>query len=1673
MSTTTERDRITIAPADLDRIREIYESGLYLQAFEESKAWGPLETWEGTPALILAGRLAMNLGGPKLAERLHTRAWRLGRNDFDACFYRALSILGKKGPYATWRFLKRSGPFEGISDSSRADWSALHGIVLGYFRDFDRAWAWMDRAEATAPGSAWIHLERSRLLGMEDRYEESLAAAEHALTLRPWYRPAVQSVVHCLQLLDRDHEAIDRLMEAGERIESPAIFAQLGALQFENDRFEEARRSYDRCAELSPLQEDDGRKWLAGRRSDCAYGCGDVESTIRYAKETDEPFFKALAERLEANAHATRRVVLDVGFVRQHHHTCAPATLAAISRFWGIPADQHEVAEAICYDGTPDHRERTWAGDNGWFAREFTVTWDSIVALIDRKIPFTLTTVDPLSAHLQAVIGYDERRRTLIVRDPTEPYSVEAFADAFLERYRSSGPRGMLLIPKAQADRIDGVELPDATLYDLHHEVQCELLKHDRIRAFAAYERLLERCPGHRLTFQAARQIAAYDTDTPAYLAAIEGLIALFPEDTNYRFSQLGCLGELARTDERLGILQTLCDDPKSDPYFRRLYAEELLPDDRERARVYRLVRQAMRARPLDATSYSILAELAWNRQERDEALELYRFATALDDKNEGFARSHFMAARHLRREQETLEMLRQRFRRFGTRSSYPARTLYWALSQLDREAEGFRILDEAVALRPDDSDLQLFLADSLGNQGEFERAEACLASVEGKCRRAAWLRTAATLFLWQGKRIEALQLWREVLEIEPDALDANRNMARLLAETENQAAAIEHLARACDRFPHNVALHQSLIQRLRDESPIKSEEAARRLLASRPTNAWTRRELALILGEQGRYEEALAEVEVARQLDPSSSTAASVRGQVLTYANRTTEADAAFREAIRLSVDNELAIARLINGQASPNGRREAIRFIEEELGRQVIFGDGLIAFARHARNILSSDELLATLEKAWEARPDLWHAWAALIRHRLERKELDEALDLANRAVERFPLLPVLWADLASVHEARGDGDQVIEALNRSLRISPGWGMAARQLASAYESRQDFETSKAVIERSLAHAPLDPLNHGFLADALWSLNDRKAALDRIRHAIRLDPEYDWAWSALRRWSHQMGQPESVAELARELTQIRGGDSCSWMKLAENLEADSDRDERLEALQRVIDLEPRRASAYDLRAELLADAGRLDEAESACNPPAWDGDPPCFLRGRAAWVEFRRGNYPSAIEKMQSVLEQDPDYYWGWLRLSEWLCDTSTPEAYLQAAENLIRLAPNDTVANAYIGEARLKTGDRRGAKAGFRAAFDLNPSYGFAGMNLFDLEMEDEAWDAAEAVLEALKEHVGGDFVLAREIRLAMEQNRISVATEALTQLCVSTLSEGDWPLRAADKAFRKAGWSKGAEAVYSGALDLPDVNPLVGRFWVEHWTERKHWKTAKRLDSLAGRGELGGQILAAYLNFLGNAKWERRILACLRRYEQAIRANTHAWGTVGYALTSVHKYDETIAWMSDWDDREGLQPWMLMNLVIALRNQTLDAVANFMSQKALELPSDYSSHYHSLWLAFDEVLDGHADRAAARLEAFDTESFDVTNLFLHDLTTLLIQRAEAIEAGDLQVRAMTWKHINKLCARYTIPSEDHGAVSNAVRRAIAHAADQEGGFRGFVWRHFGAKTPRRKSR
>src|SRR5215470_895151 len=79
--------------AEQQAILERFEAGKFLEAQALARAYAPLQAWTGTTARVLAGRLAGNLGGARLAHALHLRAVRLDPSSPIARYYAARALL--------------------------------------------------------------------------------------------------------------------------------------------------------------------------------------------------------------------------------------------------------------------------------------------------------------------------------------------------------------------------------------------------------------------------------------------------------------------------------------------------------------------------------------------------------------------------------------------------------------------------------------------------------------------------------------------------------------------------------------------------------------------------------------------------------------------------------------------------------------------------------------------------------------------------------------------------------------------------------------------------------------------------------------------------------------------------------------------------------------------------------------------------------------------------------------------------------------------------------------------------------------------------------------------------------------------------------------------------------------------------------------------------------------------------------------------------------------------------------------------------------------------------------------------------------------------------------------------------------------------------------------------
>jgi tetratricopeptide (TPR) repeat protein len=1623
----------------LDRVAALYDQSRFVAAYNSGKPLGPLQSWPDDGRL-LAARLAWQIGLPRLGAAIVYREYRRHARHPHLLFCYVLTLAEHRGPLFA---LEAFDEQRGILSQDPNIWPAALGFLAwlhALFRDYSSAHALIRDSLALRPEDSWLYVMSACIHKQEDRLNAALEDARQAHALDPASPSVLQCLADVLLLHNLDDEAA-AVLEAGlERCESVDLAFQLAAVENERGRFDDADHTLDRAAALAPLVDRSLALRFAMWRCDVQCRLGNRAAALRSAEQAAKvPFYASLARRLTAGTPDPRRVILPVGFIRQHHMTCAPATLASISRFWARPAEHLDIVEAICYDGTPQHSQRRWASEEGWIAREFTVDWNAARALLDAGFPFTLARTFPGAAHLVAVIGYDALRGTLLIRDPGQRTCAEVDAEIFCAAQAPHGPRGMVLAPESKAHALAAISLPDSELYDLHHRVQDALVHHRRDEAEAAVAAMDALAPDHRLAISVRMSLAFYDRDEEMSLAMVERMLGKYPDDPDLQLTKARSLGVIAPRERQVEYLRERADASGAAPLVQLRLVSALIHDARELPAAERRLRRILRQLRVDGEALHTLAVLAWMRGDRENALRYYRFAATADEFNEVYARDYFDAARALRHEEDALRLLQSRVSRLGTRSGQPVMTLVVCLEELERSGEARCALGAALASRPEDGELLLFGAEALGRRAQPAEAAEMLNRARGRTREARWQRAAGNLALMRGDLDEAAVHWRAALADEPLDLDAQGSLAQILNAREGREAALRHLRALVERFPHHHGVHILYVSWL-DQAPLDEREAAvRQLLAVNPVDAWARRELALVLAREKRFDEALAELAAAERYDPEAVANFCVMGDLMTRRGELAPAREAFRNAIRRSVDAEYALRGLLSACPSAEERTEEIRFIEGELVRQVTYGDGLIGLQELAQDTLEPEALLTRLREAHSARPDLWHAWVALVRQLSQMDLLDEAAALADQTITKFPLLPRAHAERANVLRLRGDRAGERDALEEAVRLAPGWPIAARALAENLEAEGLYEKSREVLARGLRHCAADPFLHGYLADVEWRLGRREEAVASLRAALELEPDYAWAWARLGEWSAELGQtgPEG---LAVELVNRRPGEARCW--LARSRVA-ADPAARMEAVERAIALEPFNIRARTLQLDYLIEQGDLPRIRAALAHTPWGDEAPAELRLREAECLAGAGHFHEAVAVVERILEHEPRFRQGWQRLVQWRHDLADDHGSLAAAQRLHSLAPNAPVALGFLAEALRRVEPQAEVRPQLRRALALWPGYGYAAFTLFDENVRLNDLDEAARVLAILRCHHPGPYTAAREVTLACKRGDRVSAEDAWRAICRLSQIE-QWLIEHAAKEYSAAGWDVRFQAAFNEALLRADSNPALGDCWIKWRMDGVRDPEDPELARVFANSVMGRSAAQTYLRILGKRGHPWEVLHAINCHGASFASDPGTMGEAACALARVNQWTEIVRWFGDWRSRDDFPAWALANLSAAFDALGDERTGEEVARKALAAPKDHSTDGHSVRAAFGAASAGACAQAKELLAAVDEDNLSPYERFVIRTARALLIAADA-GTGDLEAR---YRQARSSLARAVVFAPDY-RNNRFLKRAFSRAA------------------------
>ncbi len=465
----------------------------------------------------------------------------------------------------------------------------------------------------------------------------------------------------------RARRALIEVLSAEKRWEEvAAVYEEIGRISPRSDY-----ALYDRLSRATAL-------YRAGKLDDAVAGLERIVSEADDARDGQVADARALLGKLtrEGAKDLPRHRLYAFPSVAQLRNHCGPASCELYMRFFGLRADQVEIAREIKFpnSGTPVYRMRTYLEHAGFHTRRIEAELPMLRALIDHKIPIILEEDYSTSRHVAVAIGYDDVREVLEVQDPMThsvretPYEelarIQAFSNAgALVGVPKDKPELMKALDEAGAKDCEYIALADKAwaAYDEKKFDEGDALIEQSLAIRRDYElswiykfqramRVVEESPSgdarvnlHRIVAEA--QAIWPDDEWPQVLAGdvaysedrIDEALPAFlrardrdPADTSNWSRIADC--HLSRGDldaAKDALLETLARDPahvRAGENLAYVCAEQ---GELERARM--LSEVARTVNPDNPVNVSVLATILFADRDFDGALEAHARVAEMD----------------------------------------------------------------------------------------------------------------------------------------------------------------------------------------------------------------------------------------------------------------------------------------------------------------------------------------------------------------------------------------------------------------------------------------------------------------------------------------------------------------------------------------------------------------------------------------------------------------------------------------------------------------------------------------------------------------------------------------------------------------------------------------------------------------------------------------------------------------------------------------------------------------------------------------------------------------------------------------------------------------------------------------------------------------------------------
>ena len=488
------------------------------------------------------------------------------------------------------------------------------------------------------------------------------------------------------------------------------------------------------------------------------------------------------------------------------------------------------------------------------------------------------------------------------------------------------------------------------------------------------------------------------------------------------------------------------------------------------------------------------------------------------------------------------------------------------------------------------------------------------------------------------GNLTEASVLYQEVLELQPENIDASFLLGTLNFHAGNLDKAAELLKKTVSLKPDHIEAYNNLGTVFQNQGKLdEAVEEYMRAIDLAPDYSEAIYNLGSIFNKQCKFDKAIEYFRLAISLRPDDYEAHLNIGNAFKALGRKEEAEKSYRRSTALNPDYAIAhscLGIILQEQGkfdeSTKSLKHAITLDSTNVDNHNNLGIALTKLGKH-------DEAVESYNKAIRLNPEEYQIYSNLASTFKESGKLKEALSSCNKAIDLNPHCAEAHNNLGAIHQEYNQLEKAVVSYKKAIELKPDNPELYSNLGSALKELDRLDEAAEYCHRAISLKPDYAEAYNTLGTVLQEEGKFDESIANYKQAIKLMPDHTRAHCNLGTTLQERGKTEEAILYCRRAITLDPDRAGLHNNLGAILQKQEKIEEAITSYDRAIELDPDNAEAHLNRSFALLLTGNYKEgwvenewrlqtkAHSLRNfhKPKWDGSP---LNGKTILVLAEQG---------------------------------------------------------------------------------------------------------------------------------------------------------------------------------------------------------------------------------------------------------------------------------------------------------------------------------------------------------------------------------------------------------------------------------------------------------------